>query len=330
MSTEKMTRASSLSIAVLLPCRNEEATIGTVVQAFRRAVPDAVIYVYDNKSSDRTAQVAMKAGAIVRWEPLVGKGNVVRRMFANVDADVYVIADGDATYDAGSAPAMIDLLVTHDLDMVVGIRRSEEAAAYRHGHRTGNKLLTGAVSWIFGRGFSDMLSGYRVLSRRYVKTFPAEASGFEIETELTIHSLQMRLPTAEYPVLYSPRPPGSTSKLRSVRDALRILATIAILIKEERPFLFFSTLSELFVVISVVLGYPIFVTYIATGLVPRLPTAVLAMGIVILAFLSFTCGIILDSVSRGRRESKQLLYLALPSVGSGREITDRLVTGRDP
>lgn len=320
---------TSLSIAVLLPCRNEEATIQAVVQAFRNALPDAVIYVYDNNSTDRTAQVAREAGAVVRWEPLVGKGNVVRRMFADVDADAYVIADGDATYDAASAPPMIDLLATHDLDMVVGIRRTEESEAYRRGHRAGNRLLTSAVSWIFGRGFSDMLSGYRVLSRRYVKTFPVEARGFEIETELTVHSLQMRFATAEYPVLYRPRPAGSASKLHSVRDGLRILATIVLLMKEERPFFFFSTLAALLAVASLVLAYPVFMTYVATGFVPRLPTAVLAMGTMILAVLSFTCGVILDSVSRGRREAKFLFYLAFPAARSGREIGDRLGSRRN-
>lgn len=308
-----MSERGNFSIAVLLPCRNEETNVGAVVRAFRKALPDAAIYVYDNGSSDRTVEVARKAGAIVRREPLVGKGNVVRRMFADVDADVYVMADGDGTYDAASAPTMVDLLVSENLDMVVGTRAEPAVGAYRRGHRLGNAFLTGAVAWIFERRFTDMLSGYRVFSRRYVKSFPADARGFATETELTVHSLQMRLPVAEHPTPYAARPEGSSSKLNGVRDGLRIMGTIVVLLKEERPVLFFSSIGGLLVTLAGVLAYPLVATYWETGLVPRLPTAVLVTGVTILAFLSFTCGIILDSVMRSRRTTKRLQYLGLPA-----------------
>jgi glycosyltransferase involved in cell wall biosynthesis len=300
-------------IAVLIPCYNEEAAIARVVQDFRTVLPTAQIYVYDNNSRDRTVEKATQAGAIVRTEPLQGKGNVVRRMFADIEADVYVLIDGDDTYDAASAPKMIAALRRDSLDMVNGARVTNIQKAYRPGHRFGNWLLTSMVAWIFGSRFSDMLSGYRVMSRRYVKSFPALAAGFETETELTVHALELRMPIAEIPTPYKDRPEGSVSKLSTFRDGFRILWTIIVLVKEERPMQFFSLLALALAVISTALIIPIVVRFFETGLVPRLPTAVLSMGLMILAFLSLTCGLILDTVTRGRREMKRMQYLSVPA-----------------
>ena len=299
-------------IAVLIPCYNEEAAISQTVKDFRGYLPDAAIYVYDNNSRDRTIEVAKQAGAIVRSEPLQGKGNVVRRMFADIEADIYVLTDGDATYDAASAPKMIDMLKQDSLDMVNGARVTDIQKAYRPGHRFGNWLLTSMVSWIFGSRFTDMLSGYRVMSRRYVKSFPALAAGFETETELTVHALELRMPIAEVVTPYKDRPEGSVSKLSTFKDGFRILWTIMVLVKEERPMPFFSLLSLTFAVISTALIVPIFVKFVETGLVPRLPTAVLSMGLMIVAFLSLACGLVLDTVTRGRQEMKRMRYLNIP------------------
>jgi glycosyltransferase involved in cell wall biosynthesis len=304
-----------MKIAVLIPCYNEEKAITTVVDGFRAAMPDAEIYVYDNNSSDRTIEVAAKAGAIVRREPLQGKGNVVRRMFADIDADIYVMVDGDGTYDAASAPRMIDLLLTESLDMVVGSRlNTGTSEAFRAGHHFGNRLLTGTVAYIFGDRFDDMLSGYRVFSRRFVKSFPAISSGFETETELAVHALSLRLPVAELETPYGARPEGSVSKLRTYRDGIRISWMIFQLFREERPMAFFALVSAVLVMISLALGVPLVVEYSQTGLVPRLPTALLAVGIMVLAFLSLVAGFILDTVTRGRREFKRLAYLSLPPL----------------
>ena len=300
------------TIAVLVPCYNEEVTIRTVVADFRRVLPEATIYVYDNNSTDRTSEMARAAGAVVRSEVLQGKGNVVRRMFADIEAEVYLLVDGDATYDAASAPAMIRRLVDDRLDMVNGARVTEVRAAYRPGHRFGNRLLTGLVAWTFGNGLTDMLSGYRVFSRRYVKSFPSLAVGFEIETELTVHALHLRMPIAEIATPYRERPSGSTSKLSTYRDGLRILWKILVFIKEERPMAFFSLIGLGFCLLAVVLMVPILREFLATGMVPRLPTAVLSMGLMTIGFISFACGLILDTVSRGRSEMKRMRYLSTP------------------
>ncbi len=300
-------------VAVLVPCYNEEAAIAAVVRDFREALPAAAIYVYDNNSRDRTAEVARAAGALVRAEPLQGKGHVVRRMFADVDADIYVLVDGDATYDAASAPAMVARALDERLDMVVGARVSGGTDAYRAGHVLGNRVLTGFVARLFGERFTDILSGYRVLSRRYVKSFPALATGFEIETELTVHALQLAMPTAEVATPYRARPPGSASKLNTYRDGLRILLTILALFKDERPLAFFNILFAGLSAAALIVIWPVVVTFLETGLVPRLPTAVLATGIMLLGFLSLACGFILDTVTHGRREMKRLAYLAVPA-----------------
>jgi len=304
-------------VAVLLPCYNEQAAIGVTVAAFRAALPDAAIYVYDNNSSDRTVEVAKAAGAIVRHEPQQGKGRVVRRMFADVDADVYVMADGDATYDAAAAPAMVARLLDEQLDMVVGARASEIEEAYRRGHRTGNLLLTGLLAWVFGRSFSDILSGYRIFSRRFVKSFPILSTGFEIETEISVHALELRMPVAEVTTRYGARPEGSVSKLSTYRDGFRILNTILTLCRIERPVLFFGAIGALLAMLAVILATPLIVTYAQTGLVPRLPTAVLVTGLMILASLCLFTGLILDTVVRGRREVRRLAYLAFAAPGSG-------------
>ncbi len=309
-------------IAVLLPCRNEEITIRRVVQEFREVLGESDIYVYDNLSDDRTAEEAAAGGAIVRRELRPGKGNVVRRMFADIEADIYVIADGDGTYDAKSAPKMIEKMLRDNLDMVVGTRIEERPgrdavsseAAYRPGHRFGNWLFTRNVAILFGQRFTDILSGYRVFSRRFVKSFPALSEGFEIETELTVHCLDLGLPVGEVETPYKSRPVGSSSKLDSFSDGFKILSAIMMLFKENRPLLFFSLVFMLLALISVGLAVPLLVTYIESGLVPRFPTAILSTGIMVLAFLSLTCGLILDSVSRGRRESKLLCYLSQPSL----------------
>ena len=303
--------AAAPRVAVLVPCYNEASTVAGVVKAFQAVLPSATVYVYDNNSTDGTAEQAREAGAVVRRETLQGKGNVIRRMFADVDADIYVLVDGDGTYDAASAPKMIDRLLDDDLDMVNAARDATEGAAYRLGHRFGNQLLTGIVSRIFGNRLTDMLSGYRVFSRRFAKSFPGLAHGFEIETELTVHALELRLPIAEIRAPYGARPPGSLSKLGTIRDGIRVLWTILVLIKEERPLPFFSVIAAVLGLMSVLLTVPIFITFMETGLVPRFPTAILATGMMLLAFLSLACGLILDTVTRGRRELKRLHYLSI-------------------
>lgn len=297
------------SVAVLVPCYNEGGAIAQVVSAFRAALPDAMIFVYDNNSTDRTRAIAAQAGAIVRSEDLQGKGHVVRRMFGDIDADVYVMVDGDATYDAAAAPQMIELLWKERLDMVVGRREHTDTAAYRPGHVLGNSLLTGCVTMLFGQRFTDILSGYRVFSRRFVKSFPALATGFETETELTVHALQLGLPIAEVSTRYAARPEGTASKLRTYRDGARILSMIMRLFRTERPLAFFGLLSLLSAVASVLLAIPVILTFIETGLVPRLPTAVLSMGLMLLGVILFGCGLILDTVTQGRKETKRLAYL---------------------
>jgi hypothetical protein len=302
------------SIAVVIPCRDEEVPIGRVVTEFQAALPGAVVYVFDNNSTDRTTAVAQSAGAVVRTEHLQGKGHVVRRAFADVEADIYVLVDGDGTYDAGSAPAMVELLVAQGLDMVTGKRIPRDEAAYRRGHRFGNWLLTGIVRTVFADRISDMLSGYRVFSRRYVKSFPALAAGFETETEFTIHALELRMPLGEIDTPYNERAEGSTSKLRTIADGITILRTIVLLVKEGRPLAFFSTCAGLLLLSGLGLGTPVVLEFMRVGLVPRFPTAILAMGLVLLSFLSLACGLILDSVARGRRETKRFAYLANPAV----------------
>ena len=310
-------------IAVLVPCYNEERTIADVVAGFRAALPMAEIYVYDNNSRDRTVEVARAAGAIVRGETLQGKGNVVRRMFADIEADAYVMVDGDNTYHAPSAPTLVGKLLDERLDMVVGARVDTEVAAYRPGHRFGNKMLTGFVAQLFGERFKDILSGYRVFSRRYIKSFPALAKGFETETELTVHALELRMPVAELPTPYGARPEGSASKLNTYRDGLRILMLILRLFREERPLQFFGYCFIALFAMSLAISVPVVVTYLQTGLVPRLPTAVLATGTMLLAFLSLMCGLILDTVTRGRRELRRLAYLAIPATGRTDGVNER-------
>lgn len=305
-----MSDAQPVHVAVLIPCYNEEVTVGTVVTDFRAALPFATVYVYDNNSTDRTCEVAREAGAIVRQEWLQGKGNVIRRMFADLDADYYVLVDGDATYEAAAAPGMLAMAAENQLDVVTGARVTDRKAAYRPGHVLGNKVLTSLVTNFFGRRTEDMLSGYRVFSRRFVKSFPAASSGFETETEFTVHALQLCMPIGEVQTRYIERPDGSESKLNTWGDGVRILATIVRLVKQERPLLFFTILAALFAVIGGLLGIPVISDYMRTGLVARLPTAVLATGFEILAALSLVCGLILDSVAVGRLEVKRLNYLA--------------------
>ncbi|MBP8023912.1 MAG: glycosyltransferase [Chromatiaceae bacterium] len=318
---DKTTHAlHSSHIVVLIPCYNEETTIATVVRDFRAALPDALIYVYDNNSKDRTLDLARNAGAIVRTEPLQGKGNVVCRMFGDIDADIYLIVDGDATYDAASAPGLIHHLMTNQLDMVCGARVDHGQGAYRPGHRLGNRLLTDLVGIIFGDHFNDMLTGYRVFSRRFVKSFPALSAGFEIETQLTVHALEMRLRVAEIPTPYSERPEGSTSKLHTYKDGWRILKTIAYLVKEERPLAFFSIIATCLAITASLLSWPLISYYMETGLVPRFPTAILATGMMILAFLSFVSGLILDSLAHARREIKRLHFLGIPHISAALKI----------
>jgi glycosyltransferase involved in cell wall biosynthesis len=308
-----------LRIAVLLPCYNEEAAIAQTVAGFRAALPGADIYVYDNNSKDRTREVAAAAGAIVRTERMQGKGHVVRRMFADVEADIYVMADGDATYDAAAAPALIAKLIDEQLDMVVGARKSEvEAEAYRRGHVLGNRLFTGILASLFGRTFSDIFSGYRVFSRRFAKSFPALARGFETETEISIHALELAMPVGEVVTFYGARPEGSESKLSTWRDGWRILRTIIHLFRIERPVLFYGGFALFLAAAAIAMSIPLAVTYVQTGLVPRFPTAILITGMMVVAFLSFGVGLILDTVVRGRREVRRLHYLALPGV-SGAE-----------
>lgn len=301
-------------IAVLLPCYNEEAAIAQTIAGFRAALPGAVVYVYDNNSADETVAVARAAGAVVRTERLQGKGNVVRRMFADIDADIYVMADGDATYDAASAPAMVARLVDEQLDMVVGARITQAQAAYRRGHQLGNAVLTAMLARLFGRSFSDILSGYRVFSRRFVKSFPVLSGGFEIETEISVHALELKVPVGEVATPYFARPEGSQSKLSTYSDGFRIVRTIVTLYRIEKPMLFFGAIGAVLAVLALLLAGPLAMTYMHTGLVPRLPTAVLVTGLMILAALSAFTGLILDTVVRGRREMRRLVYLAHPAT----------------
>jgi len=301
---------AELTVAVLVPCYNEERTIAAVVAGFQAALPQATVYVYDNNSADRSAEVARAAGAVVRRETHQGKGNVVRRMFSDVDADLYVLVDGDATYDAPSARAMITHLLDARLDMVVAVRVEQDQAAYRPGHRAGNRLLTGFVAHVFGETFTDLLSGYRVFSRRFVKSFPVLSGGFEIETELTVHALELGLPVSEWQTPYYSRPEGSQSKLSTWRDGIRILWTILRLYRSERPMLFFGAIGLSLAIVAVGIAIPVVVTYLEQGVVPRLPTAVLSTGLMVIAMLAIACGLILDTVTRGRRELKRLAYLA--------------------
>ena len=309
-----MVRAAS-RIAVLLPCYNEEAAIGATVAGFRAALPDATIYVYDNNSTDRTLEVAKAAGATVRSEKQQGKGNVVRRMFADIDADVYVMADGDLTYDPAAAPAMVGMLLAEQLDMIVGTRKHEAKDAYRGGHVLGNRLFTGILSGLFGRSFSDIFSGYRVFSRRFVKSFPVLSEGFEIETEMSVHALELRMPVGEVETSYGARPEGSQSKLSTYGDGWRILKTIVNLYRTERPVLFYGSIGALLVIAAVILALPLVQTYLRTGLVPRFPTAILVTGMVIVAVLCLFAGLILNTVTRGRREVRRLAYLSLEAPG---------------
>nr|HEX4314846.1 glycosyltransferase family 2 protein [Kofleriaceae bacterium] len=302
-----------LDIAVLVPCYNEAAAIAKVVGDFRAALPSAVVYVYDNNSTDDTAKIAAGAGAEVRHERRKGKGNVVRRMFQDIEADVYVMVDGDDTYDAKRAPELVDALVERNLDMLVGKRVETHQAAYRMGHRFGNALLTGLVGRLFGSQIEDMLSGYRVFSKRFVKSFPSSSREFEIETELTVHALQQRMDVAEIPTDYKERPPGSTSKLRTFRDGYRILVTIMNLMRNERPFMFFTLVGTLCLLAAVGLGVPIALEYGRTGLVPRLPTALICSALGVIAALCIATGLILDLVAHVRRESKRLAYLSYPA-----------------
>ena len=300
-------------IAVVLPCYNEEAAIAATVAGFRAALPGAAIYVYDNNSSDRTVEIARASGAEVRTEKMQGKGNVVRRMFADVDADVYIMADGDLTYDPKAAPAMVAMLLSEQLDMVVGTRQHEAAEAYRGGHVLGNRLFTGLLSSLFGRSFTDIFSGYRVFSRRFVKSFPVLSAGFEIETEISVHALELKMPVGEIETAYAARPEGSASKLSTYRDGWRILKTIGTLYRVERPVLFYGSFAALLLIAAIVLAVPLILTYLDTGLVPRFPTAILITGLGIVAVLSFFAGLILDTVTRGRREMRRLAYLAYPA-----------------
>ena len=305
-------------VAVLVPCFNEEDSIGAVIRDFRQSLPDAAIYVYDNNSTDRTIEVAREHGAVVRAERQQGKGHVVRRMFADIEADIFILVDGDDTYDAAAAPKLVRHLLDNGLDMITAKRVAVSDEAYRFGHVFGNRLLTGLVAHSFGRRVSDLLSGYRILSRRFVKSFPVLAGGFEIETELTVHALELGMPQDEIETKYRERPEGSESKLNTYRDGARILKMIIVLLKEERPLAFFSAVFALLAVTSVVLVWPVFIEFFETGLVPRFPTAILSTGIMLLAFLSLTCGFILDTVTRGRRELKRLSYLQIPGPDARR------------
>jgi glycosyltransferase involved in cell wall biosynthesis len=311
-----MINLSNCRIAVLVPCYNEALTISGIVNDFKRCLPGVTVYVFDNNSSDDTGPIARAAGAIVRAVPHQGKGNVIRRMFADIEADIYIMVDGDDTYDAAAAPDLVEKLIVHGLDMVVGTRVSTVQEAYRFGHRFGNAMLTGCVSLLFGSTFTDMLSGYRVFSRRYVKSFPAHAAGFETETELTVHALELRMPVAEVATTYKSRPEGSISKLNTYRDGVRILWMILKLFKTEKPLLFFSLGFFVCILVGFGLAVPVFETYLQTGLVPRLPTAVLSVSLCLFGVILLTCGIILDTVTKGRIEQKRFAYLAVPALGA--------------
>jgi len=313
---EAVNAANALRTAVLLPCYNEEAAIAQTIAGFRAALPQAQIYVYDNNSRDRTREVAAASGAIVRTEKMQGKGNVVRRMFADIEADIYIMADGDSTYDAAAAPALVAKLIDEQLDMVVGARKSQIEEAYRRGHQLGNRLFNGILASLFGRTFSDIFSGYRVFSRRFVKSFPALARGFETETEISVHALELAMPVGEVVTAYGARPEGSESKLSTYRDGWRIMKTILHLFRIERPVLFYGGFGLFLAVVALTISIPLLITFAQTGLVPRFPTAILATGLMILAFMSFMCGLILDTVVRGRREVRRLHYLALPGVAA--------------
>jgi hypothetical protein len=309
-------RLAEPSVAVLVPCYNEGKTIGAVVRDFKAALPRATVYVYDNNSKDDTVERAREAGAVIRHEPLQGKGNVVRRMFSEIDADVYLMVDGDDTYDASTAPALIASLLGAGHDMVVGRRVSTNDAAYRFGHQFGNLLFTRGVKWLFGAGFTDILSGYRAMSRRFVKSFPSLAGGFEIEAALTVHALTLLIPIGEVPTKYKDRPEGSTSKLRTLTDGRKILGNILTMFRRERPMAFFSIVAGLLLAVAGVLMVPIFQTYFRTGLVPRFPTLIVATGLAVLASLAFACGLILDTVTQGRREARRIAYLSVPTFSA--------------
>lgn len=313
---DRLSRRGAFSVAVLIPCFNEEAAIAEVIAGFHRQLPDAVILVYDNNSSDRTRLAAMCAGATVRSETLQGKGHVVRRMFADVEADIYVLVDGDDTYDPAAAPVMIRQLVENQLDMVTAVRQPTEQEAYRRGHRFGNSLLSCLVCRVFGNRVSDVLSGYRVFSRRFVKSFPALACGFETETEFTIHALELRMPIGELPTQYRGRVVGSQSKLRAVSDGLRILRTVLMLVKQERPLRLFCLAGAAMLTAGLGLGFPVVLHFHRTGMVPRLPTALLATGLVLASSLSFVCGLVMEQVTLSRKELKRLAYLSIPAIGS--------------
>lgn len=315
LRAQEVQAAGGPRIAVLVPCFNEEASIASVVADFRAALPTAKVYVYDNNSSDRTFDIAALAGAIVRRETHQGKGNVVRRMFADVEADIYVLVDGDATYDAPSARAMIARLIEDRLDMVVAARIAKDQAAYRLGHRTGNRLLTAFFASVFKAKFTDILSGYRIFSRRFVKSLPVLSRGFEIETEFAVHALELELEVAEFPTPYYARAHGSSSKLHTWRDGFRIVSTIVGLYRSERPLAFFSILGGALAIVSIALAMPIFVTYVQEGVVPRIPTAILSTGLMLLAFVSIVAGLVLDTVTRGRREMKLIAYLEQRAPG---------------
>ena len=306
-----MSQDTGRTVAVLIPCLNEAAAIARVVRGFRAALPEAVVYVYDNGSTDESVARAREAGAVVRHEPRRGKGNVVRRMFAEVEAEAYLLVDGDGTYDPAAAPAMLAQLVTERLDMVTARRIATESGAYRAGHTLGNRVLTGVVARLFRQPIGDMLSGYRLLSRRLVKSFPALSRGFEIETELTVHAMELRMPHAEVDAPYGARDAGSASKLSTFGDGARIGATILKLLRDERPLAFFGAMAGVLALVSLYLGVGLWETFLRTGLVPRFPTAILATGLMLSALISMACGLILDTVTTGRREMKRLFYLRI-------------------
>jgi Glycosyl transferase family 2 len=312
---DKLSRPISLSVAVLIPCYNEELAVAEVIAGFRASLPDATMLVYDNNSSDRTRQIASGAGAVVRNETLQGKGHVVRRMFADVEADIYVLVDGDNTYDPAAAPVMVRQLVENRLDMVTAVRLPAGQDAYRPGHRIGNRVLSFLVCRVFGNRVSDVLSGYRVFSRRFVKSFPALATGFETETEFTIHALELRMPIGELVTQYRGRVTGSRSKLHTISDGIRILRTIMKLVKQERPLQSFGLTGAALLTVGLALGLPVVLQFLHSGMVPRLPTALLATGLILASSLSCVCGLVLEQVARGRQELKRLAYLSIPAIG---------------